>query len=153
VDCYSVSPHGFYLMIYFKIVFVDFIFLILNWLRITIVAFLTKHCELLQCFSILFFLFMIFFCSFVFFLIIFSKIIFVDFIFLILNWLRKLCSFFFKNTLDCYSVSPHGFFLIIFSKLSVNFIFLISMDWYSVYLHEFFFFWFFSKLYLSILFF
>jgi hypothetical protein len=37
VDYYSVSPHGFFLFFYdffFRIVFIDFIFFILNWLRI-----------------------------------------------------------------------------------------------------------------------
>jgi len=51
-------PHGFFVMVFSKTVFVEIIILILSWSRITItskaksggestVAFLTKHCELL----------------------------------------------------------------------------------------------------------
>jgi len=110
----------FFVMIFFKIVFVDFIFLILSWLRITItiklkscgkntIAFLTKH---LDCYSISpqgFFFLMIFFKL--------SLLIF----FLILSWLRitiisktKLCGetlyFSSQNTVYCYSVSNMVFF-------------------------------------------
>jgi hypothetical protein len=44
----------------FKIVFVNFIFLILNWLRIIIVYFNMKHYRLLQCFPAWFFSFCFF---------------------------------------------------------------------------------------------
>ena len=78
LDCYSVSPHGFcvFFMIFSEIIFVDFFF-ILSWLRITILVFLTKHCELLQYFST-----WIFFSSF---FMIFFKTVFVTSIFLILS--------------------------------------------------------------------
>jgi len=57
---------------------------------------------------------------------IFSKVIFVDF-FLILSWLGiiitiklnhmgKALLFSSQNTVDCYSISLNGFFLMIFSK-------------------------------------
>jgi hypothetical protein len=59
-------------MNFFKIVFVNFIFLILSLLRITTVYFLTKHYTLLQCFPTCFF-------SFCFFMFFFSKIIFIVF--------------------------------------------------------------------------
>ena len=47
----------FFLFLFLKIIFVDFIFLILSWLKITVticgestVAFLANYCGLLQCF-------------------------------------------------------------------------------------------------------
>ena len=77
----------FFVMIFSKIIFVDFFFNIklvenYNYNKTkscgeNIVAFLTKHRGLLQCRSTWFFFLMIFF-----------KIVFVDFIFLILSWLR-----------------------------------------------------------------
>ena len=135
-------PHCFFVMVFSKTVFVEIIFLILSQSRITItskakscgesiVAFLTKHCELLQCFSTR--VFFLFFCVF-FFVMIFSKIIFVDFIFLILNWLRiQLYNFIFFKTLWIATVFPHMvlfflflFFFMIFCKIIlVDFIFLI----------------------------
>jgi hypothetical protein len=80
---------------FFKIVFVDFIFLILSWLRITITS-KTKSCgealylssqNTVYCYSVSnkVFFFSFFLC---FFVMIFFKIISVDFIFLILGWLR-----------------------------------------------------------------
>jgi hypothetical protein len=80
----------FYFLCFFKkIIFVNFIFKILSWLRITItskakscgentITFLTKHYRLIQFFLTKFF-FQFFLCFF--FVILFSKIIFVDFIF------------------------------------------------------------------------
>jgi hypothetical protein len=62
-------------MIFFKIVFIDFIIFILSWLKITTVDFLMKYYRLLQCF-----LHDFFFLS-VFFVMIFSKIFFVHLIF------------------------------------------------------------------------
>jgi hypothetical protein len=81
----------FFYIFFSKIIFINFIFLILSWLKSTItsetkscgeniVAFHTKHCGLLQFFLIWFF--SSFFCGF--FLIIFFKNFFVDF-FLILS--------------------------------------------------------------------
>jgi len=78
-------PHVFFsvfVMFFPKIIFVNFIFLILSWLRIVITSkykfFLKKHYGLIQFFLTWFF--SSFFC--VFFVIFFSKIIFIDFIFL-----------------------------------------------------------------------
>jgi len=73
-----------------------------------------SHCSFphkLSCIAIVFFLFYVFF----------SKIVLVDFIFLILNWLRIRITNKVKlygastvasshNNVDCYSVSLHGFF-------------------------------------------
>jgi hypothetical protein len=64
----------------------------------------------------------------------FSRIVFVDFFF-ILSWLRILLrSFFLKNTVDCYNVSPHGFCFVIvfpymffFKIIFVNFFFNIEL--------------------------
>jgi len=51
----TIIPHMiFFVMIFFKIVFVNFIFLILSWLRITTVYFLKKHYKLLRLFYIYF---------------------------------------------------------------------------------------------------
>jgi hypothetical protein len=73
VDCYSHSPYiFFFVMNVFKIVFINFIFLILSWLRITTVYFLTKYYRLLQCFLTWFFFLSFFLCF-------FSKIIFLVF--------------------------------------------------------------------------
>jgi len=54
VDCYSVSPHGFFPS---KIIFILFYFLILNWLKITVticeestITIFENYCPLLQCF-------------------------------------------------------------------------------------------------------
>ena len=97
---------SFFCVFFFRIFFVDFIFLIWSWLKIQFCSiFSLKHCGLLQCFPHgFFFFFMIFF---------FCRIVFVDFIFFILNWLRiQLRSFFLKNTVDCYSVPPQDFFLL-----------------------------------------
>jgi len=88
VDYYGISLHGFFIMIFFKIIFVNFIFfnieLVENYnynkaksCAKSTVAFLTKHCGLLQCLSTRFFFSYNFF-----------KIIFNDFIYLILIWLR-----------------------------------------------------------------
>ena len=70
----------------------------------------------------------------VFFIMIFSKIIFVDFIFLILSWLRiaiiirlnhvgKILQISSQNTIDCYSVFPVWFFcvMIFFKIIFVDF--------------------------------
>jgi hypothetical protein len=77
----------FFVMFFSKIIFVNFIFKILSWLKIAITSkykfFLTKHYRLIQFFLTRFF--SSFFC--VFFLIFFFKIIFVNFIFLIISWL------------------------------------------------------------------
>jgi len=71
---FQFSP--FFSFIFFKIIFVDFTFLILSWLKISLCNFFPlKYCGLLQCFPAWFF----------FFLFLFFKIIFVDFIFLILS--------------------------------------------------------------------
>ena len=61
-------------------------------------------------------------------LLFFFRIVFVDFIFLILNWLRIwLCSFFLYNIVDYYNVSSHDFFYDFFCFFSrivlVDFIF------------------------------
>jgi hypothetical protein len=37
------------------------------------------------------------------------KIIFVDFIFFHIELVENFVSFFKKNTVDCYNISPHGF--------------------------------------------
>ena len=95
MDCYNVFSHIVFFMFFSKIIFVNFIFLILSWLKITItskakscgentVTFLTKHYGLIQFFLTWFF--SSFFC--VFFVIFFFKIISVDVIFLILSWLE-----------------------------------------------------------------
>jgi len=54
VDCYSVSPQGFFPS---KIIFILFYFLILSWLKITVticekntITFSENYCPLLQCF-------------------------------------------------------------------------------------------------------
>jgi hypothetical protein len=89
----TVSPYTvFFSYDFFKIVFIDFIFLILSWLRITItskVKHVEKHCSfphktlwIATVFPTWFF--SVFLCFFVMF---FFKIIFFDFIFLILSWL------------------------------------------------------------------
>jgi hypothetical protein len=66
-------------IIFFKIIFVDFTFLILSWLKISLYNFFPlKYCEFLRRFPTWFFIFIFWF----------FKIIFVDFIFLILSWLR-----------------------------------------------------------------
>jgi len=117
-------PTWFFFMIFFKIFFVDFIFLILSWLRITItiklkscgkntIAFLTKH---LDCYNIS--------SQGFFFLMIFSKLSLLIF-FLILSWLRititsktKSCGealyLSSQNTVYCYSVSNMVFFFFLF---------------------------------------
>ena len=75
-------PHGFFsvfVMFFPKIIFVNFIFLILSWLRIAITSkykfFLTKHYGLIQFFLAWFFFQFLVFSFFVTF---FSKIIFVE---------------------------------------------------------------------------
>ena len=53
--------------------------------------------------------------SFFFLFFFFFRIVFVDFIFLILNWLRIwFCSFFLYNIVDYYNVSSHDFFFMIY---------------------------------------
>jgi len=72
-----------------KIIFVNFIFLILSWLKIAIISkykfFLTKHHGLIQFFLTLFF--SSFFCVFFFYNIFFQNY-FRRFFFLILSWLK-----------------------------------------------------------------
>jgi len=97
VDCYNFSSHDFFclfFMIFSKIIFFNFYFLILSWLKITVricekstVAFLANYCWLLQCVFSLWIVRVSL--NMVFFSYDFFKIIFVNFIFfLILNWLR-----------------------------------------------------------------
>jgi hypothetical protein len=103
-------------------------FLILSWLINTTIAFLTKHCGLLQCFPtwfIFLFLFLFFMIIFVF-LMIFSTIVFVDFFFNI-ELVENLT--FFCKTLWIATVFPHMVFLWFFFKIIfVDFIFLI-LSW------------------------
>jgi len=60
VDCYSVSPHGFFFLWFFSKLSLS---ILIMWG--STVAFITKHCELLQCFQHGFF--SSFFCTFSFF--------------------------------------------------------------------------------------
>jgi hypothetical protein len=92
-----------FFMIFSKIIFIDFIFLILSWLRITIVYFLTKHYRLLQCFLIFFSFFLMnlflnYFCLFYFFNVKLVKNLACSLIFL-------------ESIVDCNSVSPYNCFL------------------------------------------
>jgi len=135
VDWYSISPHDFFfVMVFFKIIFVDFIFLILSWSRITITIKLNHvgkhysfHHKTLWIATVSPYM--------VFFSYDFFKIIFIDFIFLILSWLRititskvkhveKHCSFPHK-TLWIAIVFPTWFFCVFFLCFFVMFFFKI----------------------------
>jgi len=71
----------FFVYFFFKIIFVDFFFLILSWLKISLCNFFSlKYCEFLRCFPTWFF----------FFIFLFFKIIFVDFIFFNIELIENL---------------------------------------------------------------
>jgi hypothetical protein len=86
VDCYNLSPHGFYFatvlphMFFFQNYLYRICFLILSWLRIQLLTFLT-------CFFFHFFFAFFSKIVFFFFLCFFFRIVFIDFIFLIWSWL------------------------------------------------------------------
>jgi len=83
---------------------------------------------------------LLYFSTWFFFVMIFFKIFFVDFIFLRLSWLRikitiklKSCA---KNTiasltkhLDCYSISPQGFFFLLFFQNCLCWFFFLILSW------------------------
>jgi len=104
-------PHSFYFfMIFSKIIVVDFTFLIISWLRIITITFLTKHSGLLQYFSKWFFcFFMIFFFWFFWF---FFQNSLCRFYFFNIELIENLALwFFFFKTLWIATVFPHMFFL------------------------------------------
>jgi len=121
--------------VFCKIIFVDFIFLILSWLlqlQYVRKALYISSQITINCYSIFPIRFFFFFNVF------FSKIIFVNFIFLIWNWLRitittKAKSYgksklFSQNTVDCYSVSPQGFFFPFFCVFFISFFSKLSLS-------------------------
>jgi len=124
LDSYSVTLYGFFFNDFFsKIIFVNFIWLILNWLKIITIAFLTKYCGLLQCFLIwfsflCFFFVLIFLCCFFY---DFSQNCLYWFYFLNIELFKNLVLYFFSlkycELLQCF---PTWFS---FSKLSFNFFF------------------------------
>ena len=114
LNCYNVSPHGFYVvfMIFSKIIFVDFIFLILSWLKITTIVFLTKHCGLLQCFSTWVFFLLFLFFLFLFFYMIFFQNCLCCFYFFNIKLVENLALYFFFSLKHCRLLQsfPHIFF-------------------------------------------
>jgi hypothetical protein len=56
MDCYNISLHGFFLFLwifflcFFKMIFLDFIFFILSWLRILLRSFLKKN--IVDCYNV-----------------------------------------------------------------------------------------------------
>jgi len=110
-------PHGFYIffMIFFKIIFVDFIFLILSWLNYNCnFPHKTLWIAIVFLYMGLFSFFFLFFMIFVFYMI-FSK-------------LSLLLYIFFFKTLWIATVIPHIFFMNFFKIVFFNFIFLI-LSW------------------------
>ena len=101
----TVFSHMIFLLWFFsKLSLSILLFLILNWLRITIRDFLIKHYRLLQCFPAWFF-FLLFFLWF------FSKLSLSILFFLILSSLRiYLCRFLLENITNCNSFSSYDFF-------------------------------------------
>ena len=94
-------------MIFFKIVFINFIIFNIELVENYNYRFSHKTLSIATMFScMIFFAFGFFFCY-----DFFKKIFFVHFIFLILIWLRiYLCNFFLENIVDCNSFSPYKFF-------------------------------------------
>jgi len=85
----TLIPHIFFLWIFSKLS-VNFIFLILSWLTITTVYFLTRHYRLLQCFPTWFFSFFYVF------------------------FLKLFLYFFLENIIDYNSFSSYNFFMFFF---------------------------------------
>jgi hypothetical protein len=125
MDCYTVFSHGI-LILFFKIISVDFIFLILSCLRIQFCNFFSlKHYWLLQCFFTWFFLFL-------FFLWFFPKLSFLILFFnieLVKNYSYNMwgnhCSFSRSRKLLWIATFffPYSFFLFFSKIIFVNFIF------------------------------
>jgi hypothetical protein len=105
-------PYSFYFfMIFSKIIVVNFTFLIMRWLRIITITFLTKHSGLLQYFSKWFFFVFLWYLFFGFFLFFFQNSLCRFYIFNIELIENLALWFFFFKTLWIATVFPHMFFL------------------------------------------
>ena len=102
-SCIVFFPFIFFLWFFPKLSLLILFFLILSWLRITIVYFLTKHYRLLQCFLIFF--------SFCFFMNLFLNYLCLFYFFNVKLVKNLTCSLIFlESIVDCNNVSPYNFF-------------------------------------------